>query len=262
MDLSSFTRSRRSVSDRLIALLVLLFGGFKSWTDDDSAEFVAQAVPLALAGQRTVANLTSTWVADQATTAAGVAVHAIAVPDEVLQRPGVTPEQVYHRPFVTARTQLARRRGPEVATSVASNRLAEIVEGDLQRAHSQAALTAIQALPEEAQPIGWRRVLQGDTNCPMCVVASTQLYSSGEANPLHQRCDCAVVLAYGDPAPADDTGRTQVEDALRALDVAPARMTELQRRALLRQMTQTHGELGDMLIRPGDHFTGPAELPS
>lgn len=261
MTLLDFVRLRRGLSVKLIEALVRLFRSFTSSTDDDVARFVDQAVPLALGARRTMADLTSVWIADQASAHAGTILAPTAVADDVLARPGVTPEQVYARPFITVRSHLSKGQPIAQAVSAGAARLEEVAEGDMQRAHSEAARSAIEALPPAAQPVGWRRVLNGDKNCPMCVVAASQLYGSDTANPLHLRCDCSVELAYERPS-RGEAATAQLHEAIEALTGRQGGMTDSEIGVVLRLMTPNHGELGSMLVRPGDHFTGPGDIPS
>lgn len=265
MNLRGFTRQRRTLSDRLARLLVELFRVFTSWGDRDAGEFARQAVPLAEGARRTMADLTAMWIAQQATTASGIVVPTTAVPDEALARPGVTSAEVYRRPFTTVRAQMARGADAGRAVRVASSRLETIAEGDMQRAHTQAASVAIQGLPPEAQPIGWRRVLHGEENCPMCVVASTQLYPTDAFSPSHPRCDCGIELAYANDLPMDDARKKEVAAAFEVLGRRVGQRGGVSAddyADLLAGMVREHGELGPLLVRPSDNFTSQADLPA
>lgn len=260
MNLSEFVSFRKSLAGQVIGLLVELFQGFQNWGDTEADEFVAQAVPLALGARRTMADLTALWVSDQVNAQLGLTVPPVGVPDDILARPGVSTEDVYRRPFVTVRTKLSQGRTLDQAASAGAARVAQVAEGDLQRAHSEAARSAIEALPVEAKPTGWRRVPTGNSSCPLCVVAASQLYDNGAANPMHPNCDCAVALAYSNDPGEQDTAR--LNGAIEALTGRVGGMTDGEIRTVLRLMTPNHGELGSMLVRPGDHFTTQGELPS
>lgn len=260
-----FVAMRSGLSARLIKLLVEMFRAFTSWTDADARDFTDQAVPVADAARRTMAELTGAWIAQQATAHTGVVVPPAPVSDDVLARLNVSSTQVYQRPFVTVRTQLARGKDVQRAVTVATNRLETIAEGDMQRAHTQAAASVIQALPAEAAPAGWRRTLHGGNHCPMCILASTHLYSVEDFNPSHARCKCSIELAYGGEPPPDEQRQALIADAVQALRgkvAQPGGISTGDHQALLTGMVRNHSELGLLLVRPGDHFTAAAELPS
>ena len=260
----AFSVARRALTTQLIAALVLAFNRLGSWHRPDAERFVALAVPLVLGAQTALGMLVSNYIASRAM----AALHVPVAPPVLLQRPGARlregdPNTVYTRPFVDAWTALKNRETLEQALHGARVRMREIAEGDMQQAYSEAAHDAINGLPPDQQPSGWRRVLFGNENCALCVVASTQLYHRQKLNPIHPACDCRVEPWWG-----PDTH--VIEPAL--LEQVHAAVTELtgtsdrgarapDYRKILTQMTQEHGELGPMLARPLDHFDGPRDIP-
>jgi hypothetical protein len=86
-------------------------------------------------------------------------------------RAGVTANQVYRRPFVTHYTALAKDLPFSDALDRAENRLEQIGGFDLQQTYAEAARDAMLQLPADSAPSGWRRVLVGEENCALCVVA-------------------------------------------------------------------------------------------
>jgi hypothetical protein len=254
---------RRTLTDRLIAMLVATFDALGSWHRPDAARFAQTAVPLVRGAQDALAGLTSNYVAQ----AASVALQRpVAPPPIPPARRGARlrlkdPQEVYQRPFTQAWGDLAQGKQLDDAVRGARVRLREIAEGDMQQTYAEAAQEAMQALPQ--RPVGWRRVLVGPENCAMCVVASTQLYMLEHLNPIHPACDCIVAPVFGDAehviepdllervhaAVFELTGR--VDRGARAPDY----------RKIITRMTYTHGELGPMLARPKDHHTGPSEIP-
>lgn len=187
MNQDLFVALRRALAVRLLFSLKHFFGGLGSWRDPDANRFLEQAVPLVQGSQRTLGTLTAQHVAFQASQALDRVIPPAAIPDArvVNLRPA---QEVYRRPFVTVYKSLAKGDDITAAVSKGQTRLAEVAEADLQQTYAQASQAAMEALPKSAAPSGWRRALQGPTNCPKCVVASTQLFSVGTLNPLHPNC--------------------------------------------------------------------------
>lgn len=260
-----FALLRRNMSKRLVATLVRLFLGLGSWREADADRFVAQAVPLLQGSQRALAALTSIFIAEQASAGLGRTIAPPGVPDsEVLDlRTGIDVESVYRRPFVELYTALSQGKTMTDALRLSRVRLAEIAEMDLQQTYARASRAVLGALPESDRPRFWRRVLSGLENCAMCVVASTQRYTVSDLNPIHGGCDCFVEGIWG-----PDPGQVIAPDLLEQVHAAVQDLTgkadrgarEPDYRELMVQMTAEHGELGVLLVRPRDHFTGPDEL--
>lgn len=252
-----FSQMRRSLSDRLITALLGIFQSFDSWRTPEANQFVAQAVPMVQGAQRTLAALTSLYIADQAAEALGRTLAPPPVPDlaAVDLRKGITTSEVYQRPFTTVRVALAKGIPPDESVARGAHRLGQIAEADLQQTHAEAARAAMQALPADAQPSGWRRALVGPTNCALCVAASTQRYTVANLNPIHPNCNCRIEPLFGDqPHVIEPTRLEQVKAAI-------TEITDPGNRDI-RGLIVEHGELGPMLARPRDHFTTPNELPS
>lgn len=263
-----FAVLRRNLSERLITTLVRLFVGLGSWRDDDADEFVAQAVPLIQGGQRSLAALTAAFVAAQASEALGTTLAPPGVPDDeaIELRMGIDAEQVYRRPFATVYNALAKaKKGASLTSAVELGRvrLEQIAEMDLQQTYARASRAALQGLPAEARPRFWRRVLTGLENCALCTIASTQRYTVEDLNPIHPNCDCQVQGIFGrDPGQVIDPDlleqvHTAVEELTGRADRG-ARAPDY--RQLMVRMTPQHGEIGPLLVRPRDRFTGPGDL--
>ena len=262
-----FSSERRTLIDQLIGMLVDLFGGLGSWRQEDAEAFTEQAIPLVQASQQTLAALSSVFVAAQASEQLGYEVAPPGIPDgsAVDLRRGVTPAQVYRRPFATVYTHLARGEPLAEAVEHGQNRLAEIVEADLQQCYARAVQAAIDSVEVDPgdEASYWRRTLVGETNCALCVIASTQRYRVEDLNPIHPGCDCRV-----DPIFGEDPGQVIEPELLEQVHAAVEELTgEHDRggratdyRQLMVTMTPEHGELGPMLVRPRDHFTSADDL--
>lgn len=260
-----FAQARRGLSEQLVDLLVALFFGLGSWRDRDAEGFVADAVPAVQGTQQALAELTAAYLAEQAAEALGIPIPTLVVPGrEVFDlRRGVTPEQVYRRPFATVYNALAKGESLTTALERGRTRLAAVAEMDLQQTYARSSRAALRALPQGARPRFWRRELSGLESCALCVIASTQRYTVGDLNPIHPGCDCLVQPIYG-----RDPGQVIAPELLEQVHGAVQELTgradrgarEPDYRHLVVQMQREHGELGVLLVRPGDRFTGPGDL--
>lgn len=260
-----FAARRRALSARLGARLRRLFTGLGSWRDPDADQFVRDAVPLVHGTQRALGAFTAAFIAAHAAAALQRPVRPPRVPDTSMinLRAGVVPSVVYRRPFVALYTALSDGRPLAEAVHLGAVRLEQVAEADLQLTYAAASQAAMRDLPD-ARPTGWRRVLVGDENCALCVVASTNRYTIEDLNPIHPGCDCAVQPVFGQDRHADrDAARLeQVHAAVAELTAGTAdrgaRAPDY--RHLVVSMIANHGELGPMLVQPGDRFTSPADL--
>lgn len=259
-----FAFLRRSLSGRLILMLLGLLNGLGSWHRPDAQRFAAQAVPLVEGAQAALATLTSNYVASVASEALRRPVAPPPIPRTARVRLRlVDPLEVYQRPFTDAYRAFADGKQLDEALGQARVRLREVAEGDLQQAYAESSRAAMRGLREDQRPTGWRRVLIGPVNCAMCVVASTQLYLVKDLHPIHPNCDCVSEPYYGprehvlEPellekvhaAVFDLTGK--VDRGGRSVDY----------RKILTSMVHEHGELGQMLTRPQDRFKTVADIP-
>ena len=256
--------SRTRVSEQLIAALTALFAALGSWRDADADRFTRQAAPLVQGAQQALAGLVAAWLAQTASERTGQTVPAPVIPaSAIIDLRGISTSEVYRRPFRELWAALAEGKTLAEAVQQGQSRLRELADGDLQSTYAHANREGMQRLPEQAQPTGWRRVLQGISSCALCVLASTHRYTISDLNPIHPRCDCTVQPIYGTDThrAGDDARLERVHAAVRELSSEASRSGRgVDYRQI--QITQTHGELGPMLARPGDHFTGPSEIPS
>lgn len=261
--MATVSEQRRALTDKLVDALVELFTGRKSWRDTDMRTFLRQAVPLVRGSQVSMAELVGTAVAARASQATGRTVAPVAIPASLIRDlRGVPPAEVYARPFVALRTALSEGRSLTEAVRIASNRLREIAEADMQQTYAHANQQAMQRLPEEVRPRYWRRVLVGEENCALCIVAASNRYTVEDLNPIHPGCNCDVDPVFGRDVhrETDDARLRQVHQAVQELTGrASAGGRSVDYRKLL---VRDHGELGPMLVRPLDEFTGPQDIPA
>jgi hypothetical protein len=188
--------------------------------DTDIERFVSLVVPLVLAGERTIAQLTHGFLVQ-----AGVDPEPLRTSDVTgVATRGADPAEVYRRPGVTVWTALSRGASYEAAVSQGSTRALNLAMTDLQLARTKTV-----------QRVGvtrFKRTLSGLENCDLCALASGNTYYRGDLMPIHAGCDCGIVpVTY--LAPSDLPSGVVVHE---------------------------HGELGPVLAREGDHFTGPDDI--
>jgi hypothetical protein len=259
--IAAATSAQARLRERLRALVLGLFDGLGSWRDADRDRFVATVVPLVAGAQRQAASLMDAYLATLRADMTGDQIRPTgAIPDLAKLRGGVPATEVYARPFADVWAELAAGRDFSQALAAGRLRAEQITTTDLQLAKTH---TAQAVLESDEQVVGYRRVLTGSESCGLCVVASTQRYRRGELLPIHPGCDCGVALIIGhsDPGHVLNAG---------LLDQAHAAITErfgvqdatgrnkLDYRDLL--VTHEHGEIGPVLARRGDAFTGPDDI--
>ncbi|WP_228973390.1 hypothetical protein [Streptomyces sp. DH12] len=172
---------------------------------------------------------------------------------------GVEPAEVYSRPFVEMRTALAAGESLDAAVVRGARRLETITKTDLQlaRTHTVREVTAEQPGVEYTV-----RELQGEYDCALCMIASTQRYHKRELAPIHPGCDCLVktVRADYDPGQIIDEERLErihelVEEAIGQADRG-GRAVDYRKIIIANE----HGEIGPVLGFRGQRFTGPDDI--
>ncbi|WP_200820481.1 hypothetical protein [Mycolicibacterium houstonense] len=180
--------------------------------DEGLARLVELMVPTVQAAQEQIASYTSVYFGEATGT------DPVAVSSDVVGGRGVPAEQVYARPIVTARTELARGKSVEKALDAGGRRLQNLAGTDVQMAKVRQADVSLQAGGAKF----FRRVLTGRENCGLCVIASTQRYRRGNLMPIHPGCvpgDSAVSLP-------PDAGSVSGEFAWGSLNAISRRLFE------------------------------------
>jgi hypothetical protein len=187
------------------ARLVALWRSLGSWRNDMIPVFVKQAVAIVTAAINQTAMNTSVGL-QRFGEASGVPIASAGGLDGYV-RAGVTPEDVYERPFHDMWTALSQGKTVQQAVQVASDRLATRAATDLQLAKTQTAQATFLATGNHI--VGYRRVLEGSYSCGLCIVASTRLYHRADLLPIHPACDCSVfpvISTQKDPGPLLNAG--------------------------------------------------------
>lgn len=257
----AYQKATQLVRDRLRLVARTAWWSLPAYRDADIDSLVNLIVPQVMAGQRTIAQLTDTYLSGLALNVAQ-GIDEAAVTGAVR---GVPMDEVYRRPGKTVWNDLSKGKAPNAAISAGLTRLLSLVATDLQ-------LT--QRLQERASLISggfdyYRRTLTGRENCGLCVIASTQRYHSASLKPIHPGCDCGVAQI----AAGSDPGQVLNEDVLEGMhELVDLQFGDNDRGARIFMdkrgrevdykdiLVREHGEYGPTLTWRKDKFTGPGEL--
>lgn len=251
----------RSVWTSVLGRVGRSFSGLGSWRDADVARFQRQALPIILAGERQVANLTASYLEqlyrEVDRRAQPVTLDLDAVTGHALR--GVDPADVYERPFKDVWWALSEGEPLDVAVNRGSNRLETLTKTDLQLARTHTVRDVSADMPRFKYTI---RELQGEYDCALCIVASTQRYMKEDLMPIHPGCDCLVKTVTADYDPGqviDEQKLEQIHDAVAAaLGDYDRGGRALDYRKIL--VTNDHGEIGPILGFAGQHFTSRTDI--
>ncbi|MWK39580.1 hypothetical protein GEV43_40000 [Actinomadura sp. J1-007] len=258
--IGAYAQTTGQMRASLLAVLLTLWRGLGSWRDGDQAGFLRAAVPQALGAQRQMASLTDAYLAALLADMRGGPPRPTGAPAPTgAQLRGVDPEVLYARPFRTLYAGLGDDKPFEQAMADAERRLLHVAATDLQLAKTH---TARQVLDADPRVTGYRRVLVGSVSCGLCVVASTQRYRKENLLPIHPGCDCAVAPIVGDTDPGQVINEPLLEDVHDAIATTFGKADRGGRAPDYRQflVTHEHGEIGPVLARTRDRFTGPGDL--
>jgi hypothetical protein len=237
--------------------------GLRSWRDADAKAFKARTVPIILAGQRQVATLTASYLEqlykEIDDKARRVSLDLDAVTGKSLR--GVDPYEVYERPFNEIWTALSKNIPLEEAVSRGEHRLETITKTDLQLARTHTVRDVADDMPRFQYTV---RELQGEFDCALCIVASTQRYLKRDLAPIHPGCDCLVKLVTADEDPGQVIDEQKLEQIHKAVEDALGQSDRGARAIDYRQIlvTNDHGEIGPVLGFKGQRFTGPDDIQS
>lgn len=248
-----------------LAALLSLWRALGSWRDTDVARFVRLASPTLLAAQERMAALTAAYLSRQVALLGGTPLRQAPAPVGLVRAGvrGVPLSEELERPFHDVWSALHDGQALTEAVQAGADRLSSLASTDLQLAKTHSAR---EVLANEHRVVGYRRVLEGAHSCGLCVVASTQRYHKADLMPIHPGCDCSVAPIIGDEDPGrvlDEQRVVAAHDAIRERfgdTTASARRSGQvpDYRDVL--VIHQHGEIGPVLARRGDAFTGPAEL--
>lgn len=242
----------------LLSFIARAFRARRAWNRPDAAWFAATVAPVVIGTQRQMAVLTDQYVAASLAEQTGRPVDPVGVelPDDLR---GVPEDEVYERPYTQLWWNLSQGVPFDDALDRADHRAEVLAATDLQMARVRAAQQAISQQPGAA---GWRRVLRGERDCLLCLVAATQRYRKQELAAIHPGCDCEVEPIPGDRDPGQIIDPQLLEQVHAAVEAAGFRADRGARNPDYRRLiaVREHGEIGPLLTLQRHGFTGPEHL--
>lgn len=252
-----FTRLFASLRASIVQQLYAVWFGMSDYRDANIDEWMGVALPLIQAGQETSAVATTTYLQLQLELL-GLEPGNLDLPDMALVtgeaiRNGVPPEIVYSRPFKEVWDALSKGYPIEYAIQQGANRLRQLVETDIQLAHTNTSRTL---LSQRNDVVGFRRVPTGLYTCALCLVASTQRYHKLDLMPIHPGCDCRVAPIIGEEDPGQILDAEFLEQIHKSIEetfgfsARDARTIDYRKIMVVRE----HGEYGPLLAKAGNNF--------
>lgn len=265
--------------------------GLGSWREEDVPRFLDQLLPLVEGSVQAIVTMTDAYLTALLSDLLGGAPIGQGAAVAAYPRPRVSPEEVYRRPFVTTWTALSRGTLVSQAIEAGRARAVNLATTDLQLAKRDASTARLSADP---RVVGFRRVLTGSKSCALCALAASQRYRKDRLLPVHPGCNCAVapIVGTADPGQRVNTAtvregaafelRTRADGKKLSPTVADGELDDVAGTDDLHEaiasrfgadavdsrgasyhdlvVEHVHGELGPILARKGDRFTGPDDL--
>lgn len=255
-----------AVRARVLEFVAAAWLGLGAWNVPDIERFISLVLPVVLGGQRTIASLTDSYLAMLAARELGTnpqpfGVDAALVTGAAL-RNGTDPALVYRRGGAEVWDALGKGEPLDVAVRRGLDRLTSITTTDLQLAKTHTARLVLANQPTGREPTGYVRTLEGASSCGFCALASTRLYHVEELLPIHPACDCDVAPYYGDPTLVVAPDQLERVHQLAQEFFSTSRASGFDRGSGQFDyhdfvIVHEHGELGPVLARKGQHFSGP-----
>ncbi|WP_459750997.1 hypothetical protein [Streptomyces sennicomposti] len=214
-----------------------------------------------LAGERQIATLTASYLEQLYREIDGRSPRVTLDLDTVTGRAlrDVDPAKVYTRPFKQVWTALSEEAAFDDALGQGEHRLETLIKTDLQLARTHTVREVSAGMPRFKYTV---RELQGEYDCALCIVASTQRYMKENLAPIHPGCDCLVKTVTADYDPGqiiDEEKLQQIHDAVEAaLGQSDRSARAVDYRKIL--VTNDHGEIGPILGFAGQHFTSRTDI--
>ena len=231
----------------------------------DRDRFAAQVLQTVQAGQRQTAQTTASYMQaliEQTPDATSIGRTVVQLPETL--RNTDDPAAPYLRPLA----QLAAERGrrgrqvkPAVAADRAYRRLMVMVDTDLTMAMREGAR---QATADNPDVIGTRRIVRPELSrggvCGLCLAAADRIYSKRLLMPIHARCNCEPVIVTRNHDPGVELNEQDFRQIYQPSDAGPSTDTSAEALKRVRFVVSEHGEMGAVLRRAEDNFTGPGDL--
>jgi hypothetical protein len=269
---AAYQRQTRALRDQVEQYIEALWRSLGIYRDPQKATFVKEITPVILGAEKQMLSLTSAYMAsNRQLTIGGTSTPARVTPSKLTgsaTRNGVSPEEVYGRPFHKVWRDLGNNVEPDRAIARGLTNAKQAASSDLQRTK---VLTSQEIISGDPKATWFERILEGSHSCGLCIVASTQRYRKQKLLPMHPGCDCGVQCHYGDPS-QEPLNLPRLQDVHQAIE-----NTFGQSSSAAREIPDTyvdgkpvkykdvlvvheHGELGPVLAVKGHRFTGPDDL--
>lgn len=255
---TAYIRTQRAVRARSRTQLE---GLWRDATTDlsDSAmrQFTAAAGSLADDAQATTARATVAYLdaLERIVTGRRAGTFNLAGADTKALR-DVDTDTLWARPVVRVWRALSDGHPPPRAIGIGRARAVELLDTGLQLAHTRTAWAWMRTAPVES----YRSSLNGP--CGLCVLAATVTLGPDDPMPMHPHCGCVAWPRF-EGLPAMRPAGEPTKAAARAAVLDLTGRSEVTTAAFNRYVAVVdHGEMGPMLRRRDDHFTGPSEIPN
>lgn len=249
---------KTQVRSQVLARVQDLVSEFSAWYDTAAITALTERiVSLVEPGQAQTARITDAYLSQLAREMVGMPVDPTGIVDVAALRQGITHQGVYGR-LADQYRYMASQGTPEAQIIAALiNRAHTLVVTDLQLANTHQSRTWMTARNWDR----WRRVIRPESSrtgvCGLCLVASDRVYTYPDLLPIHDRCNCDVILI----AAGADPGRfLNNEDLDRIYAVSGSTYAEDLLSTNWR--VDEHGEIGPVLVNPDHNHRGPDDLPS
>lgn len=259
--LQTYQQSTDALIQQIVQAVTQLWGQLTSWRQPDIEQFAKAVVPIVNAGQIRMASLTEAYLDQYRSIETGKVYRPEGLPPRDVSgskmRLGTDPVEVYKRSGKEVYKRLANGASLEDAVQSGLDRAVKAAKTDLQLTKTHVSQDI---LSEDDEIVGWRRVLEGDYSCALCIVASTQRYHKKDLMAIHPGCDCAVAPLYEEQGQVID-----LETLNKAHDLIKqtfgtsdrgARSPEYRKLVIVHD----HGELGPILGVRGQHFDKPSDF--
>lgn len=259
--LQTYQRSTDALIKQIVQAVTQLWSSLTSWRQPDIEKFAKAVVPIVNAGQIRMASLTEAYLNQYRSIETGKTYRPEGLPARDVSgskmRLGTDPEEVYKRSGKEVYKRLANGASLEDVVQSGLDRAVKAAQTDLQLTKTHVSQDI---LSEDDEIVGWRRVLEGDYSCALCIVASTQRYHKKDLMAIHPGCDCAVAPLYEEQGQViDPETLNKAHDLIKeTFGTSDRGARSPDYRKLL--ITHDHGELGPILAVRKDNFTGPNDL--
>lgn len=256
------------IRERVDAYVRARWNAMPAWRDQNITALLNDILPAVASAERAMVDQTVAYLAATDAVSTGAAFRPRPADYREFTGSalrGVDPDEVFRRPQMVLNYQLSKGKPLAAAVEAGANRLGSLATTNVQLAKTR-------TVAKRGTTDFYRRVLTGNENCALCVIASTQRYRMGGLAPIHPGCDCDWETLSGQPAQVIDRAlldhtHAEIAEKFADSDLWAQDLGIDKRDAKDRPLsdytdlitTRQHGELGPVLAWRKDHFRGPAE---